>query len=70
MRMINRKELKFEIFIKGYFWRIVNYFEKNETNIKILVSRGFLRSDKLLANCLVKLQPLENSSTLHDAFEV
>lgn len=32
--------------------------------------RGFLRSDKLLASCGIKLQPLENVSTLHDAYDV
>lgn len=48
MRLMNRKELKLEIYLKG----------------------GFLRSDKLLANCGVKLQPLENSSTIHNAFEL
>lgn len=48
MRLMNRKDLKLEIYIKG----------------------GFLRSDKLLANCAIKLQPLENSTTLHNAYEL
>lgn len=48
MRLMNRKELKLDIYIKG----------------------GFLRSDKLLASCGVKLQQLENASTLHNAYDL
>lgn len=48
MRLMNRKELKLEVYIKG----------------------GFLRSDKLLAHCNVKLQPLETASEIHNAFEL
>lgn len=38
-------------------------------NSKFL-SSGLLKGDKLLATCPIKLQPLENSSTIHDAFDV
>ncbi|RNA04241.1 coiled-coil and C2 domain-containing 1-like [Brachionus plicatilis] len=47
-RLMNRKELKFEIYYKA----------------------GFLKGDKLLATSLVKLQQLENSATIHDAFDL
>ena len=33
-------------------------------------NRGFLKGDKLLGTCLVKLQQLENASIIHDAFDV
>ena len=48
VRLMNRKDLKLEMYIKG----------------------GLFRSDRLLYTTLVKLQLLENSSTVHDAFDV
>lgn len=47
VRLMNRKDLKLEIYYKA----------------------GLLKGDKLLATCLVKLQQLENTATIHDAFD-
>lgn len=49
------------------FMRFVN---RKDLKLEVYIKGGFLRSDKLLANCVIKLQPMENVSTLHDAFEL
>lgn len=57
--LINRKQTK--------FMRLMN---RKELKFEIYIKGGFLRSDKLLASCSVKLQALENSSSLHNAYEL
>ncbi len=56
--IIKRKLFLFSLNLKGKdkYFRIFN--------------RGLLKGDKLLATGLIKLQPLENTSTIHDAFDV
>ena len=47
-------------------------FSQIKTYFKIIFQycSGFLKGDKLLCSCSVKLNPLSNTSTIHDAFDV
>lgn len=56
---IQRKQSKF-----------VRFINRKELKLEVYLKGGFLRSDKLLYTCQVKLQPLENLSTIHDAFDL
>jgi coiled-coil and C2 domain-containing protein 1 len=56
---IQRKQTKFQ--------RLMN---RKDLKLEIYYKAGLLKSDKLLATSLVKLQSLENSSTIHDAFDL